>query len=333
MKILLCCMMHAYGDPKREKSYEYFNFWHTLVEMGHEVEVFDYMDLVRKNGKETMNFALRKKAEEFRPDLAIFSLYTDQFYEQTIEYVRRITKTFCFFHDDTWRVEYSHHWAKYFDFFSSPDPHARLKYDQNISGTCLHFPFGCNESLFRRDPDTKKEYDVSFVGTWHPWRAWLIERLRKAGVKVYAAGFRWKSGEVSQSDMIDVFNRSKINLNLSNSASWDLRYLISSPRAFASSVRSHKIGEQLKARLFEVAGCGGFQLSYYVEGLPNCYEIDKEVVIYTDPDDLLNKVRFYLKHDDLRNSIAEAGYRRTLREHTFKRRFEKAFQQMGLANA
>jgi hypothetical protein len=36
-------MLHTYGDMDREYSYEYFNFYLTLKQMGHEVELFDYM--------------------------------------------------------------------------------------------------------------------------------------------------------------------------------------------------------------------------------------------------------------------------------------------------
>ena len=86
----------------------------------------------------------------------------------------------------------------------------------------------------------------------------------------------------------------------------------------------------MKARIFEVNGCGAFQLSYYVEGIANCYVPDRELVIYTDVDDLIEKIRFYLKHDALRESIAEAGYIRTMQEHTFAHRFKNVFTRMGL---
>jgi spore maturation protein CgeB len=133
--------------------------------------------------------------------------------------------------------------------------------------------------------------------------------------------------------MVTIFNQSRINLNMSNSASWDIRYLLSSPRAILNRIRSPKSVEQLKARHFEINGCGAFQLSYYVEGLERQYAIGDEIGVYLDPDDLLNKVKFYLANEALRESIAEAGYRRTLANHTFRSRFESVFAQMGLDNA
>ncbi|WP_374334974.1 glycosyltransferase [Leeia sp.] len=324
-------MLHSYGDPRREYSYEYFNFFLTLQAMGHEVELFDYMGEIRATGKEAMNHKLLEKVKQWQPDVSIFSLYTDQFDPATIESLKQHSKTFCFFHDDTWRVEYSQYWAGKFDFFSSPDLHAATKYRELGLENCIYFPFGCNKDVFKKTA-TEKKYDVSFVGGWHSYRDWLIRKLRRAGIKVHAFGHGWPAGEVAQDKMVDIFNASRINLNLSNSVSWDLRYLASSPRALVNRLRSKKSIEQMKARIFEVNGCGSFQLSYFVEGLACCYEIDQEIGVYADADDLVEKVRFYLAQEELRESIAAAGYARTLRDHTYERRFQTVFRKMGLVN-
>ena len=331
MKILLVCMLHSYGDPKREHSYEYFNFYLTLQQMGHEVELFDYAAEIGVLGKIAMNQKLLARVKELQPTAAIFSLYTDQFLPETVSAMRSDTKTFCFFHDDTWRVDYSRFWAKHFDYFSTPDLQGEIKYREIGLPNAIYYPFGCNEQIFRK-LGVPKKYDVSFVGGWHPYRQWLIERIRKAGISVEVLGHGWPKGEIDQEGMVRVFNESRINLNLSNSASWDARYLVSSLRAFINRLRSKKNIEQMKARIFEVNGCGAFQLSYYVEGLANCYAIDREISVYADADDLVEKVKFYLGHEELRESIAEAAYRRTLDDHTFNRRFQSVFQRMGLAN-
>lgn len=331
MKILLACMLHSYGDPKREYSYEYFNFYQVFKQMGHEVELFDYAAETQASGKDGMNQKLLARVEEWRPTVAIFSLYTDQFDPAVINALRVHTKTFCFFHDDTWRVEYSRFWARQFDYFSTPDLHGEIKYREIGLPNAIYFPFGCNEQIFRK-LDLSKKYDVSFVGGWHPYRQWLIERIQKAGVSVEVRGYGWPNGEIDQEGMVKLFNESRINLNLSNSASWDARYLVSSFRALINRLRSKKNIEQMKARIFEVNGCGAFQLSYYVEGLAHCYNIDQEIGVYADADDLIDKVKFYLAHDELRESLAIAGYHRTLEDHTFAQRFYSVFQRMGLLN-
>lgn len=331
MKILLACMLYTYGDPKREYSYEYFNFYLSLKQMGHEVELFDYATEIAVLGKEAMNEKLLARVQAWQPTVAIFSLYTDQFFPATINSLRKYTRTFCFFHDDTWRVDYTRYWARQFDYFSTPDLYGETKYSEIGLPNAIYFPFGCNEQLFRH-LEIPKKYDVSFIGGWHPYREWLIEKIRKAGINVEVVGYRWPKGEVDQEHMIRLFNESRINLNLSNSAAWDVRYLISSPRALINRARSKKNIEQMKARFFEVNGCRAFLLSYYVEGLGSCYSIDKEIAVYADADDLVEKVKFYLEHDTLRESIVTAGYKRTLQDHTFVQRFQAVFHRMGLLN-
>lgn len=324
-------MAHTYGDPKREYSFEYFNFYQVLKAIGHEVDIFDYAAEIKALGKSEMNQKLLVKVKESSPTVALFSLYTDQFEPSVILQLREYTKTLCFFHDDTWRVEYSQFWAKHFDFFTTPDIYGELKYRDIGLVNAIYFPFGCNESISRKQ-DIPKKYDVSFVGGWHPYREWLINRITRAGIEVKVFGHRWPNGEIDQAGMFRIFNESRINLNLSNSAPWDARYLISTPRALINRIRSKKNIEQMKARIFEVSGCGAFQLSYYVEGLAQCYEIDREVCVYTDADDLVEKIKFYLAHDGLREQIAEAAYQRTMNEHTFAQRFRIVFERMALNN-
>jgi spore maturation protein CgeB len=325
-------MQYDYGDPVRGHSYEYYNFFQSLQALGYDVTLFDYMDELKVLGKDGMNQKLLRLVADMRPDVAMFSLYTDQFEPETVEKLRLYTRTLCFFHDDTWRVDFSKFWARHFDFFTTPDISGVKKYSALGLPNAIHFPFGCNEMLYR-NLSLEKKYDVSFVGAWHPYREWLVNCLRKNGIKVHAVGHRWPDGIVEHKEMVEIFNQSHINLNLSNSASWDARYLLSSPRALLNRIRSPKSVEQLKARHFEINGCGAFQLSYYVEGLERYYAIGEEIGIYLDPDDLLNKVKYYLANEALHKSIAEAGYRRTLVNHTFRSRFENVFARMGLKNA
>jgi spore maturation protein CgeB len=329
MKILVVCMERIFGDPHGEYSFEYFNFYQVLKDMGNDVELFDYMREIQKHGKAEMNQKLLSRVRSFEPTVALFSLYTDQFDAEVIIELSSYAKTLCFFHDDTWRVEFSQFWARHFDYFTTPDVYGELKYRRLGLENSIYFPFGCNERVFSNISMTKC-FDVSFVGSWHPYREWLVNRIRKEGISVEVKGYKWPQGLVDQDEMVKIFNSSKINLNLSNSTSWDARYLISSPRAVVNCIRSKKNIEQMKARMFEINACGAFQLTYFVEGLANCYEIDREIAVYADADDLITKIKFYLENDACREPIALAARKRTLKDHTYAQRFRKVFKRMGL---
>lgn len=329
MKVVLVCMKYDYADPARGKSYEYFNFYQSLLSEEHQVSLFDFSGEMKLSSKLEMNQRLFNLVVNERPDVTFFSVFNDELDPVMIKELRRYTKTVCFFHDDTWRIDYTLKWAKNFDFFTTPDYFGERKYKLLGFENAIHFPFGCNENIYHK-MDLNRQYDISFVGAWHPHREWLINRLQKCNFSVKVAGYGWPSGIVGHDEMVRIFNQSSINLNLSNSISWDTRYLTSSLRALVNTLRSPKNSEQIKARHFEINGCGGFQLTYYVQGLEKYYEIGKEIDVYLDVDDLEKKVVFYLKNPNLIKEISEAGMRRTLKEHLFKHRFKLLFNRMGL---
>ena len=331
MRIILAVMLYDYGIEERGYSYEYYNWYQPLKEIYGDVQMFDFMTLFKQKGRESMNQELLSLVKESRPDLVMFSLYTNQFIPEMVDELRKYTKTLCFFHDDGWRVEFSRFWARHFDWFSTTDSHRVQEYRHLGYDNAIYFPYACNPVIYKK-LDLPKKYDVSFVGGAHPYRRWFVRKLKKAGINAYAAGSGWPVGHLTQEEMVRVTNQSKINLNLSNSKSWDLRYLLSlilSPKGLYSWLRSPKNVEQMKARAFEINGCGGFQLSYYVDGLEHCYEIGQEIVVYLDVDDLIRKVEYYLAHDDEREAIANRGYQRTLAEHTYAQRFQSVFARIG----
>jgi spore maturation protein CgeB len=131
--------------------------------------------------------------------------------------------------------------------------------------------------------------------------------------------------------MVRIFNESRINLNLSNSISWDIRFLLKalpSPKSVKQLLVLRKNKEQLKGRHYEINGCGGFQLSYFVPGLNLAYEIDKEIAVYEDISSLPDEIEFFLNNEGMRESIAQAGYIRSLKDHTAEGYIRKLVEQI-----
>ena len=57
------------------------------------------------------------------------------------------------------------------------------------------------------------------------------------------------------------------------------------------------------------------------------YEDGRNVVFYTSMDEMAEKAKYYLAHEDLREEIARCGYEHTLNNHTY---FHRAKQIMDL---
>lgn len=117
------------------------------------------------------------------------------------------------------------------------------------------------------------------------------EIIRK--VKKYPSVDYW-------TEMPQIFACSKINLN--------------------PSLRIIQTGIPLRA--FDIMGAGGFLLSNYQEELLELFEDGMEMAVYESPEDAVEKIDFYLRHEDLRREIAERGKRKTFEEHSLQSRME-----------
>jgi spore maturation protein CgeB len=94
----------------------------------------------------------------------------------------------------------------------------------------------------------------------------------------------------------------------------------------------HQPGELdrgLNIRAFELAACSVFQLMQRVPGVAEFFEVGQEIVCFDTREEMLDRIKYYLAHDDERQAIAAAGRARVLRDHTWARRVERMVQLMG----
>lgn len=73
-------------------------------------------------------------------------------------------------------------------------------------------------------------------------------------------------------------------------------------------------------RLFEASGMGACLLTDGADGMQDYFEPDKEVVLYETPAEAVEKGRWLLDNPEKARDIGEAGFQRTLRDHTFEKR-------------
>lgn len=73
-------------------------------------------------------------------------------------------------------------------------------------------------------------------------------------------------------------------------------------------------------RLFEATGAGACLLTDRKSNLAELFEPDVELVTYGSAEECAEKVKYLLDHDEQRATIAAAGHRRVLRDHTFEQR-------------
>lgn len=128
------------------------------------------------------------------------------------------------------------------------------------------------------DPDihkpikVKQDIDVSFIGSTAYYHR--KEYVKKCKIKNIVGVYG-----VEHSKTV---SRSKININLCHSAG-------------------------TSNRLYKIMAAGGFVLSQPYPGIENDFKVGTELDTFTTPQNLNEKIAYYLKHEGLRRNIAENG--------------------------
>lgn len=75
-------------------------------------------------------------------------------------------------------------------------------------------------------------------------------------------------------------------------------------------------------RIMDVMAAGGFMLTNYCFETADIFEEDKEIVMFKTPEELVEKVDYYLKHDDERKEIAKRGQQKVLECYTYEKKLK-----------
>ncbi len=175
-------------------------------------------------------------------------------------------------------------------------------------------PSKTEQALFEQERDI----DVIFVGALFVDKMPVLARIKKAfGRRLRLYGLAtWKKNAyfnamfgfpgwvrpIPFEEYVPLYQRSKIGINVHNRG----KYTIGS------------------YRMFDLAGNGVMQICDGDEYLSDYYEPGKEVVGYSDVDELIQKVGYYLEHDDERKEIARNGHRACMQRHRLRPRLHEA---------
>jgi spore maturation protein CgeB len=141
---------------------------------------------------------------------------------------------------------------------------------------------------------------------------------RKVIIKLLNQKYPDKIGGVlSDVDMVKVYAGSKIILNIQESRK-------------NNDIVNHEVLYGANFRDFEVPMSGSMLLTQFSEELSLLYDEDKEIVTYKNEYEMIDKMKFYLKNNQQRKKIADAGHRRVLQEHTWEHRFNALFSYISL---
>ena len=154
--------------------------------------------------------------------------------------------------------------------------------------------------------------DVCFIGTLSNYRQKILLNLISFDLKIWGdipPGVvllselkNFYKGKAVGEKMVKIYNASKIVINIHEK---DMQY-----------------GGNMKT--FEIPACGAFQLIDNVSS--KWFTNKKDAVVFENSNDLVKKVKFYLKNEKERKKIAENGYNKTLEKHLYKHHLKNIFK-------
>ena len=239
----------------------------------------------------------------------------------------------------------------------------------SVGATPIWFQMAANPKYYypRQIPRNK---EVSFVGMNYSKRAYYISHLLNNGIDVQVYGPGWVLSKNKQRlkrwikrnfFLIWALISSSPELQTQYSATAaqiDAFRLLSRryPRSFHNPIQDeamislfsesqislgflevHKghdpsapVTQHLHLREFEAPMSGALYCTGYCDEITEFYEPNQEVIVYRNQHELLDKIRFYLKHEESGERIRQAGRKRALECHTYQKRFHDLFIQLCL---
>lgn len=135
----------------------------------------------------------------------------------------------------------------------------------------------------------------------------IESRRLRSKLQPYAKG---KAGSLAE-----VFSSYEVVLNFCN--------------VWADGRPGSKLIPHVRLRDFEAPMCRSAYLTGYSEEIEEFYEVGREIDTYNSPEELVDKVKFYLANPSTAEKLREAGYQRARRDHTWVERFRELFGKIG----
>jgi len=183
-----------------------------------------------------------------------------------------------------------------------------------------YLKIGFEKSILDKLKETNEKYDAVFVGGISRHHNKIIEAfeyLVKNNIPIDFWGYGFKK----------LLPNSPIR-NKHHGKAWALNMYNILYNAKISINRHIDVAENYanNMRLYESTGVGTMLITDLKDNLNELFEIGREIETYSSKEELAEKIKYYLTHEDERKKIAQAGQQRTLKDHTYEIRMKELIE-------
>jgi len=151
-----------------------------------------------------------------------------------------------------------------------------------------------------------KDIDVSFVGWLKADRKQFLAFVERQGINVEVAGIGSAAGKLPFPEFSSLLARSKIGLNFTKT-DHDPSTLQVNP-GFVWRMMP-------KGRPVELALSRTFCLSEWCPEIGEIFDIGKEIDVFSTPEELVQKIEYYLANEKIREAMVERAFVRAVKEY------------------
>ncbi|KKQ22703.1 hypothetical protein A2999_01200 [Candidatus Wolfebacteria bacterium RIFCSPLOWO2_01_FULL_38_11] len=156
-------------------------------------------------------------------------------------------------------------------------------------------------------PANKYVCDVIFAGHWeNDGRDEYIKAIIEAGINFKLYGPEWRRSKYYN------FFRNKLGYEI-NSLKDDYNLSLNSAK-IALVFLSKLNNDTYTRRCFEITAAKTFMLSEYTDDLNSIFKQGEEAEYFGTKEEMLQKIKYYLEHNEERERIASGGYQRLLKD-------------------
>ncbi len=169
--------------------------------------------------------------------------------------------------------------------------------------------------------NSKKEIPLSFIGgigRYHKRRERILKKIiRNFPIKIW--GYGYVSDHPFKNFVKQMANGFAFKKSYMGEA-WGLKmYEILGASGITINIHGDIAdGHAVNMRMFEATGMGSLLITEYSEGIAKFFTPDVEVVCYKNENEAIEKIGYYLTHEEERKKIALAGQKKTLTHFTYQ---------------
>lgn len=280
-----------------------------------KVITFDPQEQVYNYGKDIMNKKFLDVIKKEKPDFIFLWLIYDEFYIDTLIKIKEVSPNskiinFCG-DDDTVFENYTVYLFPFIDYFYSTQTPYFKDYKNPV-----FFAAGADTNEFK-PLNLQKIYDVSFIGSIKGKRKSQLKYLINNNINVALFGNSYDDDSILKKAYLGKPPEDRFSLKLMNQT-----------RVNLCLSTNHENKPHLIERFFQISACKAFCLVDEYDGYFGLLNRGKEIATFNSNEDLLKKVRYYLKHEKERQKIADAAYKKTLKYFSNEYLLEKAFSEI-----